>query len=179
MIHTNKILSLLKNHQTGFIYIKGYTNAKGEVSNYLINVGFKYAKIKKQDFKIIEQMDFEYVASNEYSVDDWNDAIFLLKQKLINYELRKNNYSNSNISLNSQRSLIINQKNNKVKLRGLVVKKQTIKECKKRKTRKSPVSIARSRIEELYLKRSKFRLFDISRCESISLCGIKLINETL
>jgi hypothetical protein len=167
--HLNVIANLetaLSNSRNGitFVAINGYTNASGEVSNNLINVGVSYDRMKQKDINFLEVLDTNILK--------FKSDLTLIEQARIELieSLRKPDTTKSNGQKNAYTHIIdgikVHNENGKIYIYGYRENKTIIKEGTYKETKSSVLTLAKNELRSL-LKTNKFKMFILESTNTI------------
>jgi len=181
-----QLLALLNNHKVGFINIVNYTNKQGETSDYLVNVGFKYAKLKARDLVKLT-MDYRKKTARElilegakkgFSKELIKQAIAELKQSIVSpNQTRSQAQINAYVPLNNQNNVKFCLANGSVKLTALSVRKTVKVEGIYKQVNSKPITLCKKFVSKITKQSSsKIRYFDIdvNKLQAISINGVTL-----
>lgn len=176
---------------TSFVGFKGYTNAKGEVSNQTILLGFSYENALQHDFsaikenkdKIFDTLLKDY--QNEIILTAYANLYNSLEKRLssdeVKEELRKQNDQTIKLSDAQQDAYITLTKGvkqskttNEIIIFGLVIRKEVTTPIEYKETKSRELTIVQNKIKKLCeFKQDKFRSF-IFENGTVNLQGISL-----
>jgi hypothetical protein len=139
-----------------FCSVKNYTNEKGELSNYLINIGVNYATAKQKDIDFLTNLDVTSMEWNCPMID-----IIRAKQELITSletpsETRSQAQKDAYIHINE--ALKIHVDTMKLYVFGSKVKKTIIEEADYGADTRKPLTKAKDELRKL-MKSAKYRQF--------------------
>ena len=164
------------NYKIGFVSLKNYKNSHGEVANVLIDVGYDYGKLKKDDLRTLSD-GVEYIESSEYSQTDWNTATTELINSMTNPDAnRSNGQKEAYITVTKNGALKWHIGNQSLKISAIKVRKTTVEEGNYPTVNSASKTIAKKAIQNKYLKTSKIRYYTVSQ-ENID--SIKINGDTL
>lgn len=177
---TSKIVKVvtkaLKSSPTGvsFFGVNNYTNANGEVSNFVINIGTNYDKAKIKDIEYLKNLDVKTLKS-DIDITILEDARQQLLESLIN---PKESYSNGqkDAYTHINEAIKVHNETDAIYIFGTRVKKTVLVEGTYKTVNSRPLTIAKDLIRK-NLKSAQFRLFKVeAQPENIVLSGA---NETI
>lgn len=160
-----------------FFSIRDYSNKKGEVADYLINVGADYGKAKEKDFKFLTNLKVEKLKSFNSSIANLKKARLSLLKSLVRPD--KNRSEGQTKAYKGIRSNVkINNKTGKLYIYGFKISKRVKVENPEIKIPNSTkLTIAKNEIKK-FMKSSKFSNFIVSSAKSMSVSGKTIIIET-
>jgi hypothetical protein len=152
-------------NQVTFLSIKNHTNQYGETSERLIVVGADYKKACEKDHKLL-LAGVPYIPSTNYTQADWDRAMAEKIQSLENtLQGRENNRSRAQKEAYTALNGAFKWHNDfeEVYIWGVSVKKTVLVQGEYPTVNSSSKTLAKRKIEEMYCKSSKFRLFKMPR----------------
>jgi hypothetical protein len=168
-----KLVNLLNETQCGLIAINNYTNSKGEVSTRRINIGFKWENLKKYDLETL-QSGVEYISSDKYTQEDWNNAVAELKESILNpSETRSKGQSDAYLTMTENGAVRYNFEKSQIYIMGLELEgsKKVVEEGEKKAVKSSGKTIAKNVIKREYLKQGNVRQFVVSEIGEVVMRG--------
>ena len=168
------LTSVLAKSPTGvsFVSIKGYTNAYGEVSNNLVNVGASLTNAKAKDVETLQSLDVTTLGG---------DTILLEKARveLINSFVSPNeNRSNGQIDAYTivGKGIKVHNESGEIYIFGLRNSKSIIEQGVYPIVNSRPLTLAKNQLKK-DLKSNKFTQFKLSSTATIRMNGEELIFE--
>ena len=171
----NLLLNHLQTMQIGFVAINGYTNAKGEVSDRRINIGFSYENAKKHDLQVLTN-GVAYIPSvdNKYSKADWDVAVLELKTSITApNENRSEGQKNAYLTMTDNGAVKYNFETTDLYVSGLELKgsKEVTEAGEYKEVKSSAKTLAKNAIKKAYLKSGLIRTFKVRNITVIKLKG--------
>lgn len=163
----NLVEKALEKTPTGvsFCSIKNYKNEKGEVSDYVFNIGVSYEKAKQKDIKFLNDLDVTTMQWQSSMVD-----IIKAKQELISSldkpdairsKAQKDAYFHLSFNEDKQSALKVHCETGVLYVFGMKVSKKVIKAIEYKEAKSSPLTIAKNELRKL-MKSTKYRQFTFS-----------------
>lgn len=151
-----------------FVSVKGYENKQGEISNYVINLGFDYGKMVDRDIQKLENASFEDELLEKARVT-------LLKRLLKN----KDPKTQSNQSKGQQDAYYNPCKGLKFHIEsgtfyffGQKIRKKVLRAVEYKPKNSRPLTIAQNKVKkELNLSSHKLRQFKVQKCLNVVFRG--------
>lgn len=152
-----------------FVSIKNYTNAKGETSDVLVNVGVSYEKAKEKDYETLSNLD---VATLKTDIDNalLEEARLALMKSLVSPEENRSNGQKATYTYIGNGIKVHNEWGT-VYVNAMAVKK-TIKESGdyKADTRK-PLTKAKDFFRNNIMKSRKYRNYSFDQFKEVTISG--------
>lgn len=168
-----KLVAIISQIKTpSFVRIVNYSNDKGEVANYTLNLGIRYENAKESDSVFlldtenINKVDFGTVAHASHEA--WNEmleACLAPTKQTIN---RSEGQSDAYVTLCPNVRLHIGEQ--RIFIYGFVVSKEVIVPGTYKAVNSSAKTIAKRKIDK-HLKASQFRQFAFDRLQSVKVKG--------
>lgn len=152
-----------------FVAIKGYQNQEGEVSNYLINTGVKYANLVKKDIEFLKNLKTE----NELSEKARLELLTALEKNRNEETASAGSLAQKDAYTYLTPSLRICIANNTLQIVGYREQKTVLVEGVYPVVNSRPLTIEKNKIRR-NLKTSKFRPFTLGKMEGINMNGLKI-----
>jgi hypothetical protein len=155
-----------------FVAIKGYTNAYGEVSNNLVNVGASLTNAKAKDIETLQGLD----------VTTFGEDTLLLEKarvELINAFIKPNeNRSQGQIEAYTivAKGIKVHNESGDIHIFGLRVSKSIIEQGVYPIVNSKPLTLAKNTLRR-ELKSNKFTQYKINATTAIKLNGEELVFE--
>jgi archaellum component FlaF (FlaF/FlaG flagellin family) len=153
------------------------TNANGETSKYLLNVGVSYENARANDINTIENClmateGMTYIPSEHYNKAVWKEGLENTLQSLkspnaVRSEAQKDAY----IHLIDNGSMKWNVAKSQVYLQGMLVSKTVITEGSYPEVKSKPLTIAKKVIAKNYLRTGQWRMFNLKNISTIKMNG--------
>ena len=176
----NLLLNHLQTMQIGFVAINGYTNAKGEISDRRINIGFSYESAKKRDLQLlINGVAYIPSAENKYSKADWDIAILELKASLAKNNTdqehinRSEGQKNAYLTMTENGAVQYNFETTELYVYGIQLKgsKEVIEAGDYKEVKSSAKTLAKNAFKKTYLKTGLIRRFIATNINQVKLKG--------
>lgn len=174
---------------TTFVGVRGYTNAKGEVSNQTLLVGYNHINLLKKDLEILKALDIKTIIAKygeEVATKAYSELLVSLAKRLATdeekEELEKQNdatINRSNGQINAFTTIAkgIKQHNETKALfvTGLAVNKTVLVKGEYKVVKSGAKKLAKDDITRLAgLKQSKIRRFVFKDINEIRLMGVNV-----
>lgn len=172
-----ELLKIFKAYIIGFVSVKSYTNIESEVSDRLVNVGYKYENLKKDDLETL-QKGVEYIRNERYTRSEWNEALAELIESLINPNPnRSNGQKDAYITLTENGAVKWNIEKQRLYVAGLELSgsKKILEEGEYKVDTRKPKTIAKDAIRKAYMKTAKIRTFIVDNIGQLKMQGDTLI----
>jgi len=168
-----KLVAIISQIKTpSFVRVINYSNDKGEIANYTLNLGIRYENAKESDSVFlldtenINKVDFGAYA--HASVEAWNEMLesrLAPTKKTVNQSAGQ---TDAYVTLCPNVRLHIGEQ--RIFIYGFVVSKEVIKAGTYKPVNSSAKTIAKRKIEK-HLKATQFRQFAFDRLQSVKVKG--------
>jgi len=139
-----------------FCSVKGYVNEKGELSDYLINIGVNYQTAKQKDIKFLSELDVTTMEWNCPMVDIIKAKTELLESLINPSKARSEGQKEAYIHINE--ALKLHTDTLELYVFGSKVKKTIVEAVDYGEDTRSPKTKAKDEIRKL-MKSTKYRQF--------------------
>jgi len=177
MANINVIKTIFEAAKIGkaqFVYIKNYRNQKGELSNYLINLGMVFSEQRLKDIEKLKAVTYPEDTVKEIARLERLDSMI----KNTSDETRTNaSKAQIDAYLELCANVRLHKESYELHLKSFLVKKEVIEAIAYPEVNSSPKTIAKRKIgQELNLSTDKFRDFKFANMNKtvISINGDKI-----
>jgi hypothetical protein len=160
-----------------FVRIENYSNEKGEVANYTINLGVSYENAKESDTKYLSNelniIDTDFGSVKEYAKEAWSELLIARTKPTKATINRSNGQSDAYTTICP--NVRVHNETGRIFIYGFVVKKDVILEGSGYDSvNSSPLTIAKRKIEK-NLKATNFRQLAFDKLDTVKVKGEELI----
>jgi hypothetical protein len=161
----NEVKKLFEGFQTSFVAIRGYRNDKGEVSDYVINVGINHNKVLVGDLNRLPKIKAEHFLLYSEKYGD-NIALQAFNEKQISIE---KSLAGTNVHANGQieayayigQGVKVHLETGDIFITGYLVSKKVHVKGVYPTVKSRPLTLCKKAIDK-HLKANKCRVFKIS-----------------
>lgn len=168
-----KLVAIISQIKTpSFVRVINYSNDKGEIANYTLNLGIRYENAKESDSVFL--LDTENIKTVDFgvyahaSVEAWNEMLESRLAPTKQTVNRSEGQTDAYVTLCPNVRLHIAEQ--RIFIYGFVVSKEVIKAGTYKQVNSSAKTLAKRKIEK-HLKATQFRQFAFDRLQSVKVKG--------
>jgi hypothetical protein len=171
-----RLIHLLSTTKIGLIAVNHYENVDGEMSKRRVNIGWSYENAKKADLKTLQE-GVEYIPSEKYTKEIWNNAVAELIESIVNPNKKRSEaQTNAYLIMTENGAVKYCYNTQEIYVSGLELRGSKVVEVEgtKKEVNSKPITIAKNVIRSKYLKTGLIRTFKVKEIREIKMRGEEL-----